>query len=100
MTIQDLKNNRERVIKAINYQTTMPNAVKEVMEKMVKWLEIREDIKLMKGTKSNIDKFTTMAINSWIKNLNVSFSDSFKSHEDLENWKEEREKKKYECISL
>jgi len=67
MTLQDLKNNRERIIKNIKKQTSADNAIKEVMVKMIVWLNGREDIQEMKATMANIDKFTSMVTFSWIK---------------------------------
>ena len=72
MTLTNLTENRERIMKAIAGQFSCPvdrNAhVKAVMAKMVKWLELRKDIQDMKATKANIDKFTSMATASYIKN--------------------------------
>lgn len=68
MTTQDLKNNRERIIKKIRTQASSSDAVFGVMTKMAKWLESREDIQSMKPSMLNLDKFTTMCINSWLKN--------------------------------
>ena len=68
MTTQDLSNNRDRIIKNIKSLCSTKEAVAGVMNKMVAWLASREDIKSMKATKANIDKFTTMCANSWLKN--------------------------------
>lgn len=68
MTLQDLTNNRDRIIKKIKSQCSDPVAVKEVMTKMISWLNSREDIQSMKPTMSNIDKFTSMTTLSWLKN--------------------------------
>lgn len=70
MEIQDLKNNRDRIIKVIARQCTQfPElATKEIMTKMLVWLGSRSDIQDMKPTSANIDKFTTMVTLSWLKN--------------------------------
>lgn len=71
MTLQDLTNNRDRIIKKIQWQMSGDAAarkmmVKPIMTKMVAMLG-REDIAEMKPTMKNIDKFTDMATASWIK---------------------------------
>jgi hypothetical protein len=68
MTLQDLKNNRDRIIRNIMNQSSEEAAISGVMNKMSSWLNSREDIKNMNPGKANIDKFTAMAITHWIKN--------------------------------
>lgn len=72
MTLQDLKENRDRVIKTIGVQFQCPGDrnthIVEVMKKMAAWISVRADIQDMKATKGNIDKFITMATLSYIKN--------------------------------
>jgi len=67
MTLQDLTNNKERIIKKIKFQITMAttNNIKDVMEKMVAMLPQFES---EKPTMSNIDKLTSKATLSYIKN--------------------------------
>lgn len=92
MTTSDLSKNRDRIIRKINYQTNEAGAIRGVMTKMVKWLETREDIQTMTPTMKNIDKFTFMCINSWLKNdatLTVT-----------QEWLEKRELAKFESISF
>lgn len=67
MTIQDLTNNRDRIIKKIKFQSNAAD-VKAVMIKMVAWIGSRKDISAMKPTMGNVDKFTKMATDSWLKN--------------------------------
>lgn len=92
MTLQDLTNNRERIIKKIQYQMTGDAAarqsmIKPVMTKMVAYLN-REDYKSMKPTMGNIDKLTSVVTLSWIKyNYKPSMTQSEK--EAFEDRREE-----------
>jgi glucokinase len=66
MTIQDLTNNKSRIVKIINYQITKATQqnIKSVMVKMVAMLpQFADD----KATMSNIDKLTMKAISSYLK---------------------------------
>lgn len=71
MTIQDLTNNRERIIKKVKFQITLATQenIKGVMSKMIAFLPQYEGQKpLMK----NIDKLTMRAIESYIKHEKVN----------------------------
>ena len=68
MTIQDLKTNRDLIIKTIKLQSSDSSSVSGVMNKMLVWLNSREDFKIMKATKQNVKSFTSKATLSWIKN--------------------------------
>lgn len=73
MTIQDLTNNKARIIKKIQSQITLATAenIKSVMTKMVAMLPqfVNE-----KTTMGNIDKLTIKATLSYVKNGMVSNS--------------------------
>ena len=97
MTTQDLTTNRDRIIKKIKSQTSNPLAVKGVMTKMVNWLSSREDIKSMKPTMANIDKFTVMVTLNWIKVDMPNFmynTDGSKNYEAINNFNDQREEAK------
>lgn len=83
MTLQDLTENRDRIIKNIKRQVVYSNAndaVKGVMTKMVAFLG-REEYSAMKATKANIDKLTAACVKSWIKNsMNVSITQEWIYH--------------------
>lgn len=66
MTIQDLTENRDRIISKINFQITKATNenVKAVMSKMIAMLPQFEN---EKATMSNIDKLTMKATLSYIK---------------------------------
>jgi len=92
MNLQDLTENRERIMKNIKKQSSEKEAIVGVMNKMVAWLNSREDIQEMKPTMGNVDKFTSMCIASWIKNDYKPII--------TEEWLEHREQVKWETISL
>lgn len=88
MTLQDLKDNRDRIIKVIRWQSKEAD-IKAVMSKMLIWLNNRQDIKDMKATKANVDKFANMVTISWIKNDWKPVIDHDKMEEELEKRKRE-----------
>lgn len=61
MTLQDLKNNRQRIINNI----PMRDALKEVMEMMAKRVNYEKDTK---PTLQNIDKLTNEIYHWWLQN--------------------------------
>ncbi|MFM7853242.1 MAG: hypothetical protein ACKO96_15290 [Flammeovirgaceae bacterium] len=66
MTTQDLKNNRDRIIKKIKFQITMAtnDQIAGVMNKMLAMLP---QFAAEKATMANIDKLTSKATLSYIK---------------------------------
>ena len=66
MTIQDLTNNRDRIIRKINFQITKATSenIKSVMVKMIAMLPQFEN---EKATMANIDKLTMKAITNYLK---------------------------------
>lgn len=83
MTLQDLTENRDRIIKNIKRQVVYSNAndaVKGVMNKMVAFLG-REEYSAMTATKANIDKLTAVCIKSYIKTgMNASITQEWLNH--------------------
>lgn len=66
MNIQDLTNNRDRIISKIKFQISLATEenIKSVMAKMVAMLPLFINDK---ATKANIDKLTTKALISYLK---------------------------------
>ena len=66
MTTQDLTNNRDRIIRKINFQITKATSenIKSVMVKMIAMLPQFEN---EKATMANIDKLTMKAITNYLK---------------------------------
>ena len=91
MTIQDLKTNRDLIIKTIKLQSSDSSSVSGVMNKMLVWLNSREDFKIMKATKQNVKSFTSKATLSWIKNDYKPVI--------TQDWLEKREVSKWASIS-
>jgi hypothetical protein len=71
MTLQDLTNNRDRIIRNIQFQMSGDSAARKqmvipIMTKMVAFLN-NAKYSEMKPTMANIDKLTKSATESWIK---------------------------------
>lgn len=66
MTLQDLTDNRDRIIRKIKFQITLATSenIKSIMSKMV---AILPQFYAEKPTKANIDKITMKAITAYIK---------------------------------
>jgi len=67
MTIQDLTDNRDRIIKNINFQSKSKGAIVGIMNKMVARLISNSNLQAQKATMGNIDKLTRSCTESWIK---------------------------------
>ena len=76
MTLQDLTNNRDRIIRRIKSQITMATSenIKSVMVKMIAMLPQFEN---EKSTMANIDKLTMKATLSYIKS-GIKFTETQK----------------------
>lgn len=66
MTLQDLTDNKTRIVSKINFQITKATSenIKAIMTKMVAMLPQFEN---EKATKANIDKLTMKAITNYLK---------------------------------
>lgn len=86
MTVQDLKENRDRIIKAVKNQNADLKWTMEKLVTMVEWPDYINEKPLMK----NIDKMTAKAIDLFFKNgYNRSYTkdqmDEFNEKRRLEN---------------
>lgn len=89
MTLQDLTDNRERIIRKIKFQITLATNenIKAVMSKMVAMLpQFSND----KATMANIDKLTMKAITNYVK-YSLKFTEAQAKVIDAEYSRKQRE---------
>jgi hypothetical protein len=99
MTTQDLTNNRDRIIRKIQFQMDGDSAARNqmvvpVMTKMVAYLN-NTKYSEMKPTMANIDKLTVAAAISWIKYDYKPFSSMTQSEVNAFEKRREEAKRLY-----